>query len=495
MVNHFLKDDDPRTDSQEQETYRITAREKQEIETTETINKEEILNWIKKLKKKVTPGLDGIENELLKAAGDILAPVLAELFTTCLWHGIFPTEWKKANLVPIPKGNGKGKGDPAGYRPICLLPAISKLMERVVRTRIVENSDLHPAQYGFREGKNTTDALERVIKECKETKDKLALVIMIDIQSAFDNLWWPHVLTALRTQGCPEEIRQVIADYFRDRQVIIRDATRIKEKEQKRGCLQGSVLGPTLWNMAFDEGIRKVATETEGIPIAYADDLAIIVKGETKEEIKQKAERCLEVIHKWCTTKKMEISANKTCTLLGKGNQKGAQAIEVQTPWGKTLQPQRTARYLGIRLAKGMRFLNHCEEISEKAKAYFHRYRAVARAKWGLQYTELKIIYKAVFLPVITYGAAAWAKHATKRDWTKLERAQRAALLTVVRAYKTVSTPALLAICDANPVKMEAQKIQLVQAIRNNNSTTINGIEYNPGKESAKELKEKLEQR
>ena len=188
----------------------------------------------------------------------------------------------------------------------------------MLRTRILERADLHHRQYGFRQGKNTTDALEDLVEICKRTKQKIAIIILIDIASAFDELWWPHVLSCLGKMGCSGEVYRTVQDYFRDREIILVDGVNTHKREQERGCPQGSILGPTLWNIAFDGLIRQISTVEGCTPIAYADDLTVAVEGESMEKIEGVAQQCMREVYGWCARVKMRVAGAKTRCLVAK---------------------------------------------------------------------------------------------------------------------------------------------------------------------------------
>ena len=73
-------------------------------------------------------GQDQISGRMLKATAASIAAPITQLFNKFISTGCFPTTWKQSNIVPIPKCGDKG--DPTNYRPISLLPVLSKLLER-----------------------------------------------------------------------------------------------------------------------------------------------------------------------------------------------------------------------------------------------------------------------------------------------------------------------------------------------------------------------------
>ena len=98
------------------------------------------------------PGLDNVTNICLRRCEDVLMPLLIQLFTASLRLGYVPPYWKTAIVVAVPKP-GKDPLSPQGYRPISLLSAMGKLLERIIANRLTFSLQsrglLAPSQFGF----------------------------------------------------------------------------------------------------------------------------------------------------------------------------------------------------------------------------------------------------------------------------------------------------------------------------------------------------------
>ncbi|GBL70831.1 RNA-directed DNA polymerase from mobile element jockey [Araneus ventricosus] len=152
---------------------------------------DELINCIKKLKKNKAPGYDGINNKIILNLPHASITTLKIITDNIMKFGYFPTRWKTATIIPILKP-GKDPTDPVSYRPISLLPSISKIAEHILLSRLndylEENNILIPEQFGFRKKISTTHQLLRVteyIQEGLSSKQKTGAVFL-DIQKAFD---------------------------------------------------------------------------------------------------------------------------------------------------------------------------------------------------------------------------------------------------------------------------------------------------------------------
>lgn len=143
--------------------------EQQTWDNSLDVTESEVIHHAKRIGDRKAPGPDGIPEKIVKVACNILSKHMAEIFTECLKTGYFPEVWKEATLVLLPK-EGKPKDSPSAYRPICLLGEAGKLFERVIANRLVvhlnqaEENALSPEQFGFRQGRSTINAVDRLKK-------------------------------------------------------------------------------------------------------------------------------------------------------------------------------------------------------------------------------------------------------------------------------------------------------------------------------------------
>ena len=120
------------------------------------------------------------------------------------------------------------------------------------------------------------------------SEKKYVLAIALDISGAFDNVWWPSVLHELKRRGCLDNLYRLIRSYFSDRIVQIVGKNETVSKPVTKGCSEGSLLGPSFWNLVFDDLLAELtegATECE--PIAYAVDIMTLIAGNASNELQE----------------------------------------------------------------------------------------------------------------------------------------------------------------------------------------------------------------
>lgn len=128
--------------------------------------------------------------------------------------------------------------------------------------------------------------------------------MLFDISGAFDNVWWPLVLDALKSRDCPRNAFGVFQSYFDNRRVKLSYGSAEVSRQVTRGCLQSSVLNPACWNLMFD-GFLKLLEGSNIRFTAYKDDLVVIVNGNLRREIEVEGQRAVDLITNWCEFAKL----------------------------------------------------------------------------------------------------------------------------------------------------------------------------------------------
>ena len=184
---------------------------------------------------------------------------------------------KLAKVIPIFKKNYKLEIN--NYRPISVLPIISKVFENVMHTQLLEyfteNNLLSSQQYGFRPNRSTELAtLELVDRNIHHMNENhCPVTIYLDFSKAFDNLFYDILLSKLKHYGIQENALQLLSSYLKDRsQYVQLDNVKLSSHAVICGIPQGSVLGPLLFNIYIND-ITEPSTKFDFI--MYADDTTL----------------------------------------------------------------------------------------------------------------------------------------------------------------------------------------------------------------------------
>ena len=164
-------------------------------------------------------------------------------------------------------------------------------------------------QYGFMPQRSTEDALYNLVNQIKvEIKNKkLVTIVSLDIEGAFDSAWWPAIKVRLAEEKCPVNIRRLLDSYLGDRCVRLRYAGVEHFRNTYKGCVQGSISGPILWNVLLDPLLKNL--HDRGVVCqAFADDVVLLFAGHTALEVQRHANAALEFVREWGVTSKLKFA-------------------------------------------------------------------------------------------------------------------------------------------------------------------------------------------
>jgi hypothetical protein len=177
------------------------------------------------------------------------------LYNKCLSMGCFTKEWKKARVIATPKSDRNKLHSIQGYQGISLLSIPGKRLEILVTEKLnyfLESAGHTPLQqYSFTAGRSTVDTIKAILEHvsyCRRIGQKCCL-LALDIARAFDNTWHPGILAWLWNLNCPPNIYSLVRDFLRERMAHVTLGNSVSSKRVTKGCPQGSVSGPTLWNI------------------------------------------------------------------------------------------------------------------------------------------------------------------------------------------------------------------------------------------------------
>lgn len=460
MIQGLLPDDREEEDTYDQKIVRILMREDSTGPDEGGFTEMELTASVKELKDRKAPGYEGIKGEVVKRMYGRIKGVLLSLYNKMLREGVFPDVWKKGIVKVFLKSEDKDPSKVKSYRPVTLLPVLGKLGERLIVRRMKQwmerEGRVNRAQYGFTEGVGTLDALLDMRREVEESEEKYVVGLFLDISGAFDSAWWPEVLRVLREWQCPNNIYRLVRDYFRGRTVTLRAGNGEASKNITKGCPQGSVVGPLLWNILFD-GFLRLPFE-EGISArAYADDGLLLVKADTSPELMRKATRALELVTGWGEDRKMTFSKDKTVMVLLKGKLM-ERLIKVNT--GEvTIRCSNETKYLGVVIRSGLKFAGHYEQVIDKTMKAFGKLKGLAKANNGMRCENLRRLYIGALEPMMLYGCEMWGQRIRGRgEKSKLMSLQRKLLLGVVKGYSTMSHEAVRVIAGVIPLDLMVEE-------------------------------------
>ena len=418
--------------------------------------------------KKTAPGPDGVPARVLAISLLELGDRFRGLYDRCLAVGRFPRPWKVGQLVLLHK-EGKPADSPSAYRPIVLLDEAGKMLEKIVASRLVEHlegpgPDLSGAQYGFRAGRSTIDALARLrsITEEASGRGEGVMIVSLDIKNAFNSLPHAVIVEALRFFRVPSYLRRLVANYLSEREVVYVDgAGLVRHHPVVSGVPQGSVLGPLLWNIGYDWILRGELLPGMDI-ICYADDTLITARGKSFRDAARLAEVGSSLLVSRITLLGLDVSLAKTEALYFPRPRERVPSGATISVGGVVVGVGSELRYLGLTLDPRWHFGPHFRGMASRV---LRAADALSRLlpNLGGPGTKCRLLYAGILRSMALYGAPIWAPALLKKGNVPLLRqAQRAIAQRVARAYRTVSFLAACALAQTPPWELEAEVLAVV---------------------------------
>ena len=369
------------------------------------VNKEYISKLIDKLKNKASYGHDNISNKLIKSAKEVLVEPLTLLVNQMLKSGHFPSELKISRVKPLFKN-----GDPAmfsNYRPISLLPSMSKIFEYVIFYQLFDymctNNLLTIEQFGFRTGHSTELAAIQLIDHLTKQMDmgKVPTNIYIDLSKAFDTLDHSILLDKLTYYGVCGLENLLLRDYLSGRhQYVDYNGSKSRTNSISLGVPQGSILGPLLF-LIYINDLPKVSHVFS--MLMYADDTTLYCNlDDSTSDILLNNE--LTKITDWLSSNKLSLNVKKTKFMVFHTPQR---RVNYPTLKLNNVNIERVSQFnfLGVILASSLKWDKHVAHVSLKISRVIG---VLYRLKHIFPREVLLTLYNALILPHLSYCILVW---------------------------------------------------------------------------------------
>ena len=373
-----------------------------------------VKNILRTSKPKTSRGTDGITMKLLKLVLDTIAHPLTILINQSLMTSIFPTKFKIAKIMPLLKKPNIYQID--NFRPISLLPCISKIVEKCVFNQVNEYFERHKllynSQYGYRQGHSTETACLELIDKLHQQleNNERPLCVFIDLSKAFDTLNHAILLSKLKYYGLDDNAVAWFRSYLSNRKQYVQiDDVKSSVKNIETGVPQGSTLGPLLFIIYMND-----ISESSNLlkSTLFADDTTLNTvlslfpdrNGITTSTLINDE---LAKITEWLRANKLSLNTGKTKYMLFRYSQTPPRTIpklDLKMD-GKIIEKVDNFNFLGITISETMSWKTHIEKISVKiAKVIGVMY----RIKNFVNSNILLKIYSSLILSHLHYGILCW---------------------------------------------------------------------------------------
>ena len=338
----------------------------EKMQNFKLLTKDELKTIVFDLANKSSP--DEIDMVFYKDNFDILSDQLIHIINRSLECGIVPSSLKVSTIIPVRKVPKTIKAEEC--RPINMLPAFEKILEKVVYLQfldfIIKNKILSRYQSGFREGFSCESALQYVINEWKEAKDKgkMTGVIFLDLKRAFETIDRKILLGKLSRYGIGGVVWKWFECYLKNRRQRVRcEQVFSSELPINVGVPQGSILGPLLFVIYIND-MSKIFKYCKYH--FFADDTIIYIDGNNPGELVGKINYDLELVSKWLETNKLKLNIAKTKGMLISNQQNFKLFKDINQSFnlqGVNLSLVSEIKYLGVIVDCNLNFKSHVDYI------------------------------------------------------------------------------------------------------------------------------------
>jgi len=333
----------------------------------------------------------------------------------------FPDAWKKANIVPIHKKDDRSMVN--NYRPISILPVLSKLMEKVIFKHVYNfvhvNNLLSNHQSGFRPNDSTVNQLAYLYHTfCKALDNKKEVrLVFCDVSKAFDKVWHDGLLYKLNKIGISGNLLLWFKNYLCKRQQRVSIRTQSSEwGHVQAGVPQGSVLGPLLFLIYINDMVDNITCPLK----LFADDTLLYVTADDSQAATSDLNRNLEKLQEWSNQWLVNFNANKTKTMiLSKKQQSDLSSFPVVF---NTVHLDTVAnhRHLGVIMNAKLQWTPHIDIVLDSVTKLCDVFKKLKRL---LDRQTLNIVYFTFVRPKLEYASILW-DDCSEDDKTRVESMQ-----------------------------------------------------------------------
>ena len=352
-------------------------------------------------------GYDNIHPKIVKHAAYEIGLPLSHIINCSLSHGTFPDQLKMARVIPIYK-----KGSPCdvcNYRPISILPILSKIVESIINKQLLnyleKNDILLHSQYGFRKKHSTKLALSDLVSYIAENLDKgcITFGIFIDLRKAFDTLNHSILIQKLNHYGIRGLPLQWFKSYLSSRQQTVSVGNYCSSRKNITcGVPQGSILGPILFLLYVNDIVHSTRFFAFRL---FADDTNLFKCINDSTVNLNEIDNEFQKVCDWCNANKLTINSDKTHYMIIKSSRKTVNIEGNLHVDGTSIECVESTSYLGVNIDQHVNWRSHIDKITKSIALLVG---IISRIRHFVPRSTLLVIYNSLILPRITYCIEIW---------------------------------------------------------------------------------------
>ena len=430
-------------------------------------NEGEVHDLLKSLDVNKSTGHDGIGPRMLREAGPSIVPSLTRLINFSFQCCKVPVDWKKAQVTPIYKKNARD--EPNNYRPISILPTVSKIAEKIVFKHVYNyflDHGLLSRDQSCVPGDSTVNQLAYLYHQfCQAIDEKKDIqIVFCDIKKAFEKVWFEGLLFKLKQQGITGNLLSWFESYLHDRyQRVGIKGQNSDWKLIPAGVPQGSVLGPLLFIVYIGDLVQNIQSNIK----LYADDTTLYVASDDLEEGSALLNEDLSAISEWANQWLVTFCPQKTVYMHVslKKDKQNPPPIFFE---GKQLEEVQHHKHLGVVFSNNLTWSEHITSIAKSAGKCVG---AMKKLKHSVDRKTLNSVYLTFVRPKLEYASIVW-QDCSDVNSQLLENLQLDAARVVTGAKRGTSHALIYEECGWPLLSKRREEQQLIQFYKMTNNMT-----------------------
>ena len=400
-------------------------------------NEQEILNIVNKFNGKSSEDINGVSMNIIKKVVESIVSPLNYICNISLNSGVFPDKLKIAKVIPLYKSGQMH--EVSNFRPVSILPQLSKVLEKLfeirLRNYIDKNSLLFNGQYGFRTNHSTNLALNEMVKVIVNAMDNdmCSIGVFIDLKKAFDTVNHNLLIKKFKYYGIRGVASNFLETYLKDRSQYVQfKGEKSYRKNILCGVPQGSILGPLLFILYIND-MHKVSDLLHFI--IFADDTNIFHQDKYPARLVNTLNIELEKLSEWFKINKLSLNVTKSNYMVFCNRKSDLPAVKLNDT---ELVQVTLTKFLGVQIDNKFTWVDQINAVKSKVSRAIG---SMYRIRDKVDESTLLTVYNTLILPHLSYCCEIWGNTYNSRVKDLVLLQKRAVRIIDKTDYKEHTSP------------------------------------------------------